>query len=221
MSVTDEPVVLLAPEEESVPEHAVHEDYVDLVRAGLAARFAGRDDVAVHARLAWFPDRGDTRIRLDPDVFVAFGRPFAPRSSWRTWDEGGVVPTVVVEVWSEHDTDAQYRRRLERARRYGVAEVVVVAPFAPGGVRVEHLLPDPTDPTRWRTAAVSVDPDLPVRVDRLGITLAGGSELVVADEDGTRWPSTVEAFLGYRRATAGAERLAVRLRAAGLDPDED
>ena len=239
-------VVLLAPEEEPVPEHALHQRLVDLLWAGLAARFAERDDVAVHARLAWFPDREDTGIRLDPDVLIAFGRPPAPRSSWRAWDEDGVAPTVIVEVWSEHDTDAEYRRRLGRARRYGVEEVVVVDPFSPGGVRVEHLVADPADPAAWRTAAVSVHPDRPVALPRLGIGMAGGPKLVVTDPQGA-WLDTPAAVIAARAeaaradaeaaradaeaaradaeaARAGteaarAERLAARLRAAGLDPD--
>lgn len=233
MSVTDEAVVLLAPEEESVAEHALHEQLVDLLFAGLSARFTGRDDVAVHARLAWFPDRDDTRVRLDPDVLIAFGRPPQSRSSYRTWDEAGVPPTIIVEVWSAHDTDAGYAERLARARRHGVAEVVLIAAFAPGGVRVEHLLPDPADPSGWRARAVSIAPEQWVAVERLGIRMSGGPELTVAD-NGEPWPSTPQAFLRYRREaaradeqtaradeqTARAERLAGQLRAAGMDPDE-
>ena len=129
----EDDVVLLAPEEETVPEHDVHRVLVDLLAAGLVALFADRDDVAVFCRLAWFPDRDDTRVRLDPDVMVVFGRPPGPRKRYKAWMEGGVSPAVLVEVWSDDDTDADYRRRLGRARRYGVEEVVIVDPFAPGG----------------------------------------------------------------------------------------
>lgn len=242
----EDDVVLLAPEEETVPEHDVHRVLVDLLAAGLVALFAGRDDVAVFCRLAWFPDRDDTRVRLDPDVMVVFGRPPGPRKSYKAWMEGGVSPAVLVEVWSDDDTDADYRRRLGRARRYGVEEVVIVDPFAPGGVRVDHLQADPQEPDRFRVVATSAGPDRPIAVASLGITVAGGAELDVR-HDGRRWPTTAEAF---RRAWAEAERadreaeradreaqradrevqraqreahraarLAALLREAGLDPD--
>jgi Uma2 family endonuclease len=246
----DDGVVLLAPEEESVPESAEHERLVDLLCAGIAARFHDVEDVAVHCRLAWFPDREDTRIRLDPDVMVVFGRPATRRRSYRQWAEDGVPPTVLLEVLSEEDTDADYDRRLRRARRYGVAEVVLIAPFTPGGVRVDHLLPDPDDAERFRTRAVSTAPDLPVHVERLGISLAGGRDLAARDSaGGSVWLDTpalarrvrTEAARADAQAaradaqaaradaeaaradaeSARAKRLAEQLRQAGIDPDAD
>ena len=201
----DDDVVLLVPEEETVPESAGHQRLVDLLYAGIAARYGDADDVAVHCRLAWFPDSDDTRIRLDPDVMVVFGRPSAGRRSFKSWVENGASPTVLIEVLSEDDTDADYDRRLRRARRYGVEEVILVAPFTPGGVRVEHLVPDPDDPTRFRTVAVSTHPDDPVVVPRLGIRLAGGRDLVVSDEHGP-WPDTPTAMARARRADAETAR---------------
>lgn len=194
-------VVLLAPEEETVPEHDVHRVLVDLLAAGLVARFARADDVAVFSRLAWFPDRSDTRIRLDPDVMVIRGRPPGPRKSYKDWMEGGVVPAVVIEVWSDTDTDtdADYRRRLERMRTYGVGEVIIVDPFAPGGVRVEHLREHGGG---YRVVGSSSAPDRPLVVESLGVTFAGGPELEVR-EDGRRWQTTAEAF---RTAWAEADR---------------
>jgi hypothetical protein len=188
-----------APEEELVPEHDLHRVLVDLLAAGLVARFAEHDDVAVFSRLAWFPDRSDTRIRLDPDVMVVRGRPQAPRKSYKAWQEQDIAPAVLVEVWSDDDTDAEYRRRLGRARRYGVEEVVIVDPFAVGGVRVEHLrgVGD-----RFRSVATTSSADRLVIVDSLGVSMAGGEELAVI-EDGRRWPTTADAF---RLARVEAER---------------
>jgi len=212
----DDEVELLVPEEETVPESDLHRIQVDLFAAGLSARFADAADVAVFARLAWFPDASDTRIRLDPDVMVVRGRPPGHRRSYKAWMEQDVQPAVLIEVWSEDDTDAAYRRRLERARTYGVGEVVVVNPYGVGGVRVEHLLPDPDDPTRFRTEATSSRGDQFVALPSLGIEIAGGADLVVV-EDGRPWPTTGDAFRRLWAAEARAEALAARLRAAGLD----
>ena len=225
----EDDVELLVPEEETVPEDDLHGILVDLIRAGLVARFADAADVAVFSRLAWFPDRQDTRIRLDPDVMVVRGRPPGHRKSYKAWMEDGVAPAVIVEVWSEDDTDGDYRRRLDRALRHGVAEVVIVDPFAVGGVRVEHLR---SDGDRYRSVASTSSADRLVIVESLGISFAGGEELRVI-EDGRRWPTTAEAFLLARseaeradretlradQETARADRLAALLRAAGVDPE--
>jgi Uma2 family endonuclease len=232
----DDDVELLVPEEEMVPEHDLHRVLVDLLAAGLVARFADADDVAVFSRLAWFPDRSDTRIRLDPDVMIVRGRPPGPRKSYKAWREDGVPPQVIVEVWSDDDTDADYRRRLDRARRYGVEEVVIIDPFAVGGVRIEHLR---ADGDRFRSVATSTSAEDPVVVESLGIRLAGGDELRVFDNSHP-WPTTAEAFRLARSEAARAdaeaaradaeaaradaeaaraERLARRLRELGADPD--
>jgi Uma2 family endonuclease len=199
-------VELLAPEEETVPEHDLHRVLVDLLAAGLVDRFADDPRVAVFSRLAWFPDRDDTSVRLDPDVMVVFGRPPGPRKSYRAWMEEDVQPAVLIEVWSEQDTNEDYRRRLQRARDHGVDEVVIIDPFAVGGVRIEHLrgLGD-----RWRSVATTARPDQLVIVDSLGVAFAGGDDLQVI-ADGERWPTTAEAFRLARTERERADREAAR-----------
>lgn len=53
----------------------------------------------------------------------------------------------------------------------------------------------------------------------LGIHLAGGAELRVRDDAGV-WQSTADTVLQLRAERARADRLAARLRAAGLDPGD-
>ncbi len=217
-------VELLAPEAETVPEDTEHERTVDGLLVGLRGRYAHRDDVQVFGRLAWFPVRENTRVRLDPDVMVVIGRPPGRRSSYRAWDEDGVAPTVIIEVVSRNDTDGDYADRLELARAHGAEEVILVALYAPGGVRVERLRPDPANAARFRTVAISTDASAPVEVPLLGIRIGGGDEVVVTDEHGV-WPAPAELVSRLRSETARAEReaaradrLAAQLRAAGIDP---
>ncbi|CAN5888295.1 hypothetical protein BH23ACT8_BH23ACT8_08500 [soil metagenome] len=227
-------VVLLVPEEETAPEHDLHRLLVDQLLAGVRAWFAGHDDVAVHSRLAWFPDRSDTRVRLDPDVMVVHGRPQGERKSFKSWVEGGAVPQVIVEVWSEDDTDSDYQQRLQRARAYGVGQVVMVDPFEVGGTMVRDLVIDPDDATRYVAAATSTTAEDPIEVPLLGARLAGGRDLVVTDLDGgPPWPLTHDALrllADARRRLAAAsaradregarvEELRARLREAGLDDE--
>ncbi len=223
-TVNHDDVVLLAPEEGAVPESAEHARLVCFLAAGLHARFRSRPDVAVHERLPWFPDRTSPHIRLDPDILVAFGRPAATRSCYRSWAEEGVPPTIIFEVRSDAGADRDPASGFQRARRYGVEEVVLVSPFTPGGVRVEHLVVDPADTTRFRIRALSGRAEDVIVLDRLGITMAGGRDLLVRDERGL-WPDTATAFAAMREqqeradtAEARAERLAAQLRAAGIEP---
>lgn len=227
--VDEHGVEMLRPETEPVPEHALHAEIVDLLYAGLRAHFAGRDDVAVHERLAWYPEQSNTRIRLDPDVMVVIGRPQLLRKSFKAWAEEDAVPTVLVEVVSEEDTDRSCRERLGRAHHYGVPEIVLIHPFAPGGCYVQHLV---ADEEAYRTRATSTSPDAPIEIPTLGIRLAGGDRLVAEDEFGP-WHDTASlAELARRHAeqvrrqteearrqTERADRLAEALRAAGIDPD--
>lgn len=224
-------VVLLRPETEHVPEDSVHAAVVNRLVNGLTSRYRTRGDVVVCDRLGWFPDASDTRIRLDPDVMVVFGRPPGRRTSYKQWAEDGVPPRVIIEVRSSKDGDADYERRFARARQYGVEVAVLVAPFAPGGVRVDVLRPDPTDPDRFVTTATSVSRDDPLTVPELGIELAGGPRLMAGDEH-AQWPEPGEAIVQAREATARAdaeaaraaaesaraERLAAKLRELGVDP---
>lgn len=234
MTTVDEyGVELLVPETKTVPESAPHSRAVNFVHAGIGAHFAERDDVVVTNRLAWFPDRSDTRIRMDPDVMVVVGRPRRarrPRTSYKAWAEEDVVPTIIIEVRSEEDTSGDYERRLGRAAKYGVPEVVMIDPFAPGGVIVSHLRAG--DDRVFRTVAVSASAATPLTVASIGVTFAGGNELMVADEHGP-WIDTVDQILATRTAVARveqeaaraeqeaarADRLAAALRAAGVDPD--
>lgn len=216
----DDDAVLLAPEEEAVPEHDVHRILVDLLAAGLARRFATDPEVTVFSRLGWFPDREDTRIRLDPDVMVVRGRLSGYRKSLKVWIEGGVAPALIIEVWSEADTDVGYHARLARMRKYGVDEVVIVDPFALGGVRVEHLAVDPEDPAHFRAVATSVRDDQPITIASLGIAMAGGRELYVED-DGERWLTTAEAAQRARDETRRANREALRALQAAQRAEQE
>lgn len=125
---------------------------------------------------------------------------------------------MIFEVRSENDTDADYERRLGRARRYGAAEVVMVSPFAPGGLLVVHLLPDPADPTRWSAVATSARPEQVVRIPTLGIEMAGGAELLVTDDLQGRWVDGATAIRQGLQLAAERDRLAQQLRDAGMHP---
>jgi Uma2 family endonuclease len=73
-----------------------------------------RDDpnVLVACDLLWYFDRTNPRRCVAPDVFVAFGRPKAPRHSYKEWLEGH-APQVVFEIHSPSNTPAEMDRKLK------------------------------------------------------------------------------------------------------------
>ncbi|CAN5222641.1 hypothetical protein BH23ACT9_BH23ACT9_26860 [soil metagenome] len=216
----DHGVLMLRPETEPVPESDAHVRLVDLLHAGFAWRHRDDEDVTVHCRLAWFPDEADTTRRLDPDVMVVHGRPKQQRTSYRAWAEAHVVPSLIIEVASSNDTESRYRQRLDQMFDDGVAEVVLVQPYAPGGVQVIGYVADPTVPAGYRVRGFSAGVDATVEVDD-GVVLCGGADLQVHDEHGS-WldvPGIREAAARAEAESARADRLAAALTAAGIDPD--
>lgn len=238
-------VLMLRPETETVPEAADHAEWVSDAAAGMAWFFRDRDDVSVHNRLAWFPDAGNTRIRLDPDVMVVVGRAYGSRRSFKDWMEEGVVPALIIEVASEDDTPADYRDRLARMREFGVPEVVLIYPHAPGGIQVLQYLPEREDSADYRVAAMSVSSGDPVEVRCAPVRISGGEQLKFAN--GGEWLGAMDvryhaeaqtqraeaahqrAEVEHQRAEAAqrraeaekqrADRLAAKLRELGVDPE--
>lgn len=201
-------------------------DYIVMIQGGLAAMFADRPEVFVAGDLLWYPVEGRTDIRVAPDALVAFGRPKGYRGSYIQHREGGIAPQVVFEVLSPGNTPAEMRKKLQFYDRYGVEEYYEYDPdrgTLRGWLRREGGL-QAVDPLHdW------VSPRLGIRFDLEGL------DLVVYRPDGRRFETFLEleqrAEAERQRAEMErqkvsverqrAERLAERLRALGIDPDEE
>ena len=75
-----------------------HANAIVAMRNQLQWHFEGRPDVYVAGSMALYYREGDPRAVVAPDVFVVVGAAKGDRRSYRTWDEGGLVPAFVVEV---------------------------------------------------------------------------------------------------------------------------
>jgi Uma2 family endonuclease len=78
--------------------------------------------------LLWYPVEGDNKTRAAPDAMVALGRPKGDRGSYRQWEEGGVAPQVVFEVWSPGNTLRDHERKRTFYLKYGVDEYYIWDP---------------------------------------------------------------------------------------------
>jgi Uma2 family endonuclease len=196
-----------------------------LLHGGLDALFRDREDVFVAGNHLIYAVKGRPEVRQAPDVYVAFGPPRMPRGSYKVWEENGIFPQVVFEVWSPNNRQAAMDEKRDFYERYGAEEYYIVYPDFP--MHVDGWRREGDKFVKLPDANGYVSPRLGIRFD----VTAG--ELTVYGTDGR--PFQAPADIAAERAAAeraaeeerrrGAEerdraaRLAAKLRELGVDPD--
>src|SRR5262249_41694105 len=145
-----------------------------------------------------------------PDVLVAFGRPKGYRGSYKQWEEGDVVPQVVIEVLSPGNRPGEMTRKFEFYNLYGVEEYYLIDPDeqgVDGWRRTEKGLRAISDLVTWTS------PRLGIRFDM------SEGQLRVLTPAGRPFATYLEVLEAQHQAEQRAERLAARLRELGVDPD--
>lgn len=98
------------------------------------AYFRARPDVFVAGDHLIYAQEGRPEIRMAPDVYVVFGRPKTNRGSYKVWEEEGIFPQVVFEVWSPSNTGPQMELNRQFYERYGAQEYHVFRPEFPASM---------------------------------------------------------------------------------------
>lgn len=195
------------------------------IQGGLDTLFADKPDVFVAGDLLWYPVEGHPEIRAAPDVMVVFGRPKGDRGSFLQWLEQDLSPQVVFEVLSPGNTAMEMTRKFYFYDRYGVQEYYLYDPDSgqlEGFQRINKDLEEIENMRGWTS------PRLGVRFE------LDGDELIMFHPNGARFETFVElakradqererADQERERADQErerAERLATKLRALGVEPDE-
>jgi len=117
-------------------------DWITTLKWGCDLLFADRPDVFVAGDHLIYPvmpteedqEEGREPIRIAPDVYVAFGRPKGHRGSYKVWEEGGIFPQVVFEVWSPGNRVQQMNEKRRTYERFGAEEYYVIYPELPAFV---------------------------------------------------------------------------------------
>lgn len=227
-------------------------EWISTLKWGCEVLFADRPDVFVAGDHLIYPvqladeDDTSTPVRIAPDVYVAFGRPKGYRGTYKVWEEGGVFPQVVFEVWSPNNGVQEMERKRAFYARYGAEEYYLVYPEVPahvdGWVRQGNELVEIEDMKSW------VSPRLGIRFHlhrgKLTVFRPDGKRFLTpveqdeqmrlalqrAEQETKRAEQEVEraAQASQRAAAAAAERdaereraarLAEKLRQLGVDPD--
>lgn len=102
-------------------ENTLQYEWLVRLKGGIEAHCA---DAFVAGDLLWYYAEGDPTQCVAPDVMVAFGRPRGERMTYLQWEEKGVVPQVVVELWSPTNSWPERARKLMLYERLGVEEFI-------------------------------------------------------------------------------------------------
>jgi Uma2 family endonuclease len=214
--------------------------WIVTIKENLEWWFADDPNVFIAGDLLWYPVQGDNKTCQAPDTMVVFDRPKGDRGSYKQWEEGNIPPQVVFEILSPGNRRAEMNRKLLFYDRFGVEEYYLYDPeqnSLSGWLRNESFLDiiDPMD--QW------VSPRLKIRFD------LSGSQLQIFCPDDTRFLTYTEiaqrAEQAEQRAQeaqqtaeqerqraeqerqraeqaeARATRLAERLRAMGVELDDE
>ncbi len=201
------------PDDDGLPmsDNTVQYRWIVTIQGGLDALFRDDPAVFVAGNLLWYPVEGDNATRLAPDVMVAFGRPKDDRrGSYRQWVEGGVAPRVAFEVLSPSNDPREIQAKRAFYERHGVEEYY-------------EFDPDAVDLRGWWRPAGPFEEIRPISgwtSPRLGVRFELGDDLRIIRPDGRPFETYREVERRADEVERRAERLAARLRALGLDPDE-
>jgi Uma2 family endonuclease len=230
MTMVTQPVAppeVTYPETDGQPmaENTLQYQYITMIKGGLEVVFRDRPDVFVAGDLFWYPVEGRPDLRAAPDVLVALGRPKGHRRSYLQWQEGGVAPQVVFEILSPGNRMGELIEKSVFYQGHGVEEYYVFNPDTGdlSGLRREgEELREIPQMQGW------VSPRLNVRFE------VAGTDLRLFGPDGRQFATYEELAEQRDRAEAErdraaadrdrererAERLAVRLRELGVNPEE-
>jgi Uma2 family endonuclease len=199
-------------------DNTVQFRWITMLYMHLAAQYRDDANTFVAGDHLIYPVEGDNKLRQAPDVYVAFGRPKQDRSSYRVWEEGGVFPQVVFEVWSPNNRYAEMLDKFAFYEKYGAEEYFILYPDFP--MHAELYRRDGTKLVRVAEVNGYVSP-------RTGLRFAlETGQLTVFGRDG-RPLRTAEELAAEREAAEReareqrqkAAKLAAKLRELGVDPD--
>ena len=211
-TVTLAPQAVEYPDSDGEPmaDNTLQFRWIVTIQGGLDALFAQNPNVFVAGDLLWYPVEGDNATRQAPDAMVAFGRPKGYRGSYRQWQEDDVPPQVVFEILSPGNRPGKMARKAMFYEVHGVEEYYLYDPdhnLLDGFLRKGKLLEPIQEMNGW------VSPRLGIRFDMWA------DELRIIGPDGRPFVTYVELAQAADQERERAERLAAKLRAAGIDPD--
>lgn len=116
---------------EPMAETDTHANLLMNLRMALDIFFADRKDVYVSGNIMFYYVEGDPTQVISPDMMVCFGIPKGDRTSYKTWEESDVVPSVVIELSSRGTWRKDFMEKKTLYEMLGVAEYYIFNPLEP------------------------------------------------------------------------------------------
>lgn len=211
--------------------------WIVIIKENLEIMYANDPNVFIAVDLLWYPVR-HTQRRTAPDVMVAIGRPKGRRGSYRQWVEDNIAPQVAFEILSPSNKDSRGSDSLDEKfifyETYGIQEYYI---YDPDDLTLEGWQRQGDRLIKISSIGNWVSPLLGIRFD-----WAVGQELVLSRPDGQIFLSSIDLDDQLQRSKIQvwqeqqrvmqerqradqerqrADRLAERLRALGIDPDDE
>lgn len=176
-------------------------------------------NIFVAGDLLWYPVEGNNKLCQTPDVMVAIGRPKGYRGSYQQWKEDDITPQIVFEILSPGNRMGEMNRKFRFYEQYGVEEYYIYDPDREdfnAWIRTDDRL----ESIDFRGSFTS-----PLLEIRFELEENYGS-LVIYRPDGEPFMDFVDNArlrqAAENRATLAeiqAQKLAVKLRELGIDPE--
>ncbi len=116
---------------EPMAETDIHANLLMYLRKSLEIFFAEREDVYVSGNIMFYYVEGDPTEVISPDVLVCFGIPKGMRTSYKTWEENDVFPSVIIEIASKGTWKKDRIEKRELYEMFGVKEYYIFNPLFP------------------------------------------------------------------------------------------
>jgi Uma2 family endonuclease len=124
------PAPIFYPESDGLPmaDNSKQMDWIVILFNNLRGLFQSRQDVFVGSNQFWYPVEGHPEEVTAPDVYVVFGRPKGDRPSYKQWEENNIPMTVIFEILSPGNSDAEMDNKQLFYEQHGVEEYYVYDP---------------------------------------------------------------------------------------------
>lgn len=128
--IFSKPAKIFYPESDGLPmaENTIQYRYIVLIKEGLEILFKDDPNIFIAGDLFWYPEEGNNKLRLAPDVMVVIGRPKGDRGSYQQWLENNLPPQIVFEIWSPGNKGPEKDNKFKFYERFGVREYYTFEP---------------------------------------------------------------------------------------------
>lgn len=201
-----------------------HRDQIELLLRLIKWWWRDRQDFYATGNLTIYysPNQRKSEDFRGPDFFLVLGTENKDRRSWVVWQEEGKYPNVIIELLS--NSTASVDKGFKKQLYQNTFRTPDYFWFHPDTLEFKgfHLLDgqyqelEPT-PEGWLWSQ-QLELYLGIHQEKLWFFTSEGQRVLLAEEEKTQELETVNQQLEQERQRS--ERLAERLRAAGIDPEE-